>query len=60
MLVSPGVSVLGFALGGGKVSWRSQEDGMVFGPFAPVIEPILGTGVAALAAAARTWLPRPG
>ena len=45
---------------GVKVPWRSQEDGMVFGPFAPVIEPILGTGVAALAAAARTWLPRPG
>lgn len=28
--------------------------------FAPVIEPTLGTGVAALVTAARTWLPLPG
>lgn len=65
---------------GVKVSWLSQEDGMVLGQhvsplpagvlgprtgpaftaFAPIIEPTLGTGVAALAAGAQTWQPRPG
>ena len=28
--------------------------------FAPVIEPTLGTGIAALVSAARGWLPAPG